>query len=97
MAMHPYQVRCTASGCSAPAQYKIAAQWSDGSIHELKTYGLACPEHLASLFQRAVEKTTHCRLAEGESLSPPGIYELAGGKRDRELKRVMDLERQLTS
>jgi hypothetical protein len=96
MAMPSYVIHCTASGCAAPAQYKIAAEWSDGSTHELKTYGLACAAHLAPLFQRAVEKATHCHLAEGESLSRPGIYELATGKRDRALKRVAELEGQRT-
>ncbi len=32
-------------GCRAPAVYKIAATWSDGSSRELKNYGLACEGH----------------------------------------------------
>ncbi len=97
MPMSPYPVVCYAAGCSAPAVYKVAARWNDGTTHELKTYALACPACLRKLFAAAVAKRAACRLAPGESLEAPGVYELARGSRDRTLTRRPDLESQLTS
>jgi hypothetical protein len=77
--------------------YKIAARWSDGTTHELKTYALACPACLPNLFTIAVTKRGACRLAPGESLEAPGVYELTRGARDRALTRRPDLEAQLNS
>ena len=94
-ALTPYPVRCYRPGCSRPAVYKIAARWSDGVTEELKTYALACAGCLAELFRRARDKQAACRLAPGESLDVPGIYELARGRRDQELARREDLEKQL--
>lgn len=87
-----YEVRCAAEGCQELAQYKIAAEWSDGTTSELKTYGLACEQHLAGLFRRGHEKRSHCRIVEGESLSPPRIFRLNTGCRDRQLQRAPELE-----
>jgi hypothetical protein len=95
--MSPYPVLCYAAGCSAPAAFKVAARWSDGTTHELKTYALACPACLPKLFGLAVAKWAACRLAPGESLEAPGVYELTRGARDRALTRRPDLEAQLTS
>jgi hypothetical protein len=92
MRMSPYPVRCYAPGCAELAVYKIAARWSDGNTHELKTYSLACPACLAGLFASAVVKRAACRLAPGETLEEPGIYELHRGGRDKTLKRRTDLE-----
>ena len=92
MPMSPYPVLCYAAGCSAPARYKIAARWSDGTTHELKTYALACPACLGTLFAVARTKRAACRLAPGESLEAPGVYELTRGARDRTLTRRPDLE-----
>src|SRR5262245_29971605 len=97
MPMSPYPVLCYAAGCSAPAVYKVAARWSDGITHELKTYALACPECLPKLFASATAKRVACRLAVGESLEAPGVYELARGERDRALTRRPDLEAQLSA
>ena len=97
MPMSPYPVLCYAAGCSAPAVYKVAARWSDGTTHELKTYALACVECLQKLFTSAVAKRAACRLAVGESLEAPGVYELTRGARDRALTRRPDLEEQLSS
>ena len=97
MPMSAYPVRCYATGCTAPAVYKIAARWSDGTTHELKTYALACPACLPKLFAIAVTKRAACRLAPGESLESPGVYELTRGARDRALTRRPDLEAQLAS
>ena len=92
MTMSPYPVLCSAAGCGRPAHFKIAARWSDGVTHELKTYSLACPGCLAKLFAEARVKQTRCRLAAGETLDPPAIYELNRGARDQELVRRDDLE-----
>jgi hypothetical protein len=95
--MSPYSVRCYQPGCTALAVYKIAARWSDGLTDELKTYALSCPACLADCFRRARARRAVCRLASGETLEEPGIYELARGRHDRELVRREDLEKQLTT
>ena len=93
--MPPYPVTCTTPDCGRPAAYKIAARWSDGVTEELKTYALSCPDCLADWFRRSREKQASCRLAPGEILEPPGIYQLERGARDRQLRRREDLEQQL--
>lgn len=93
MAMPPYPVICYAPGCRNEAAFKVAARWSDGITHELKTYSLACLACLSGLYASARVKRAACRLAPGESLEEPGIYELYRGHRDRELTRRADLER----
>jgi hypothetical protein len=95
MPMLSYPVRCYTRGCEALAVYKIAARWSDGLTQELKTYALTCPGCLAESFRRSRAKQATCRLAPGETLEAPGIYELAHGRRDPELVRRTDLEHQL--
>jgi hypothetical protein len=95
--MSAYPVLCYAAGCQAPAVYKVAARWSDGPTAELKTYALSCAACLAKQFARAVASRTACRLAPGETLDAPGIYELARGERDRTLTRRTDLEAQLAA
>lgn len=92
MPMSPYPVLCYVAGCSAPAAYKVAARWSDGTTHELKTYALACPGCLPALLARARQKRAACRLAAGETLDAPGVYDLARGTRDKQLARRADLE-----
>jgi hypothetical protein len=95
--MSPYPVICYMPGCRALAVYKIAARWSDGTTHELKTYALTCAACLPSQFASAVAKRAACRLTAGETLDAPGVYDLAHGARDRALVRRPDLEEQLTS
>jgi hypothetical protein len=90
--MPPYPVICLADDCRNEAAFKVAARWSDGITHELKTYSLACPTCLATLFASAMVKHSACRLAPGETLDEPGVYELHRGERDRALKRRRDLE-----
>ena len=97
MPMSPYPVLCYAAGCPAPAAYKVAARWSDGTTDELKTYALACAACLPKLFALAGTKRAACRLAPGESLDAPGIYELTRGDRDRDLPRRPDLEARLAA
>jgi hypothetical protein len=92
MPFSPYPVMCYGAGCRHEAAYKVAARWSDGITHELKTYYLACPACLPRLFASARVKRAACRLAPGESLEEPGIFELHRGERDRALTRRRDLE-----
>jgi hypothetical protein len=94
--MPPYPVPCSTRGCPAPAAYKIAARWSDGSTHELKTYSLACDRCAEVLLAEANVKRAACRLAQGETLDEPGVYELHRGGRDTTLVRRKDVEARLT-
>jgi hypothetical protein len=87
-----YPVMCYVAGCPNRAAFKIAARWSDGITTELKTYSLACPACLAELYASAAVKRADCRLALGETLDEPGIYELHHGERDQGLRRRQDLE-----
>jgi hypothetical protein len=96
MPMSLYPVLCYAAGCTAPAVYKVAARWSDGVTHELKTYALACAACLPGLLASARAKRAACRLAPGETLDEPGVYELTRGARDRALKRREDLEAEMS-
>jgi hypothetical protein len=93
MPMLTYPVMCQTVGCQALAAFKIAAHWKDGITDELKTYSLTCAECLPKSYEMAVAKCASCRLAPGETLDKPGIYELNRGERDQTLKRRTDLER----
>jgi hypothetical protein len=97
MPMPPYAVLCTTRGCARPAVHKIAARWSDGITQELKTYALCCSECLAAAFRASRTKQSACRTAKGETLEPPGVYELHRGRRDAQLVRREDLERELVA
>ncbi|WP_088254844.1 hypothetical protein [Fimbriiglobus ruber] len=92
MRMPPYPVLCYTRPCGQPARFKIAAKWSDGVTCELKTYSLACPDCLAQLLAAARIKQAACRLAPGETLDLPVVYELTPGARDRVLARRADLD-----
>ena len=92
MPMPPYPIYCYTQGCKNLASYKIAGRWSDGVQSELKTYSLCCADCLPACFKISLEKQKRCRLAPGESLEPPGIYQLERGQRDQQLKRLVDLE-----
>ena len=85
-----YQPLCTFPGCGRPAEFKVAAPWSDGTSHELKNYGLACAQHQAEQLSRARSHREGLTLAEGESIGPVALYQLRPGVRDRELTRVAD-------
>jgi hypothetical protein len=91
--MPPYAVLCYAKGCTRDAQYKIAARWSDGVTRELKTYFLACTDCLPELYRSAAAKKAACRLAAGETLGDPEVFEMKRGARDRELIRRPELEK----
>ena len=92
MPMPTYPVICYAPGCQNPAAFKVAACWSDGITDELKTYSLSCSECLSKLFAEARVKRAACRLAPGETLEEPSVFELNRGGRDKALKRCADLE-----
>ena len=92
MPMPSYQVFCSTKDCKNPAQYKIAAKWSDGVVSELKTYGLCCEECLPKWLQRGRDSQKTCHLTAGETLEPPGIFQLQHGKRDQVLERLTELE-----
>jgi len=95
MPMPAYPLVCYRPGCGEPAEFKIAARWSDGVTAELKTYALSCRRCLAGQLARARLQRAACRLAPGETLEAPGIYELARGRRDHQLARRPDLEEEL--
>ena len=80
-AMPPYPVLCSRPGCVHPARVKIAARWSDGTTHELKTYYLACDGCVSELLPQARAKRQACRLTAGETLDEPAVYELRPGGR----------------
>jgi hypothetical protein len=92
-----YPVRCYTHGCEELAVYKIAARWSDGVTQELKTYALTCSGCLAEWFRRSRAKQAACRLAPGETLQSPDIFELVRGRRDSQLICRDDLEQQFLS
>ena len=91
-AMQNYSVRCSRPECGAPALYKVAAAWSDGTTRELKTYYHSCAGCLRDHFRAAGVKQRLCRLTAGETLDSPGVYELASGAADHALARRRDLE-----
>ena len=76
MPMPQYPVTCSRPDCGAAARVKIAARWSDGTTHELKTYYLACAACAAELLTAARAKRKACRLTVGETLDEPAVYDL---------------------
>lgn len=92
MPMSHYPVRCYAPGCGELAQFKIASQWSDGTIDELKTYALACRECVPGLLEQSRGKQSSCRLGPGEILLAPMVYLLHLGSTDLELQRCTEWE-----
>ena len=88
MPMPPYPINCYTVNCNALAQFKVAARWSDGITHELKTYALCCQKCLAAHYRAALAKRERCRLAAGETLEKPAIFEMTAGK----LQQRTDLE-----
>jgi hypothetical protein len=90
--MPQYPVMCYAKACPREAVYKIAARWSDGVTSELKTYFLSCADCLAEHYRTARVKKAACRVAPGEKLGDPEVFEMTRGRRDRERFRRPDLE-----
>ncbi len=95
MPLTNYQIQCCSAGCTNEAAFKVAARWSDGLTGELKTYSLCCESCLPAEFRASRRKQAACRLAAGESLEVPGIYQLVRGQRDRDLQRLAELELRL--
>jgi hypothetical protein len=93
--MPSYPIYCYRKGCGRLAVYKIAARWSDGVTEELKTYALCCEDCLPDWFRLSRAKQSTCRLVARETLEAPGIYSLQRGQRDRQLRRLPDLEEKL--
>jgi hypothetical protein len=85
-------VRCSLPRCHEPAAYKIAAQWSDGSFTELKSYGFACSDHLGPVFREAEGRREDYETRPGEALEEIAIYKYEQGRRDRQLQRLWGLE-----
>jgi hypothetical protein len=85
-----YQPTCSAPSCGQPAQYKVAAPWSNGTSRELKNYGLACEAHRDTQLAQAQSHRKNLKLAEGETVGQVGLYQLVEGKRDAELPRLPD-------
>src|SRR5258708_7000892 len=83
-----YQPECHVAGCLAPATYKVAAIWSNGTSRELKNYGLTCEAHREALLKRAQISREGLRLAEGESVGSVGLYRLDPGLRDADLRPI---------
>ncbi len=85
-----YSQTCSSPGCEQPATYKVAAPWSHGRSHELKTYGLACESHRDSLLTQAKLHRQGLSTAEGEVVGSVGLYPMAAGRRDAQLTRLPD-------
>src|SRR5947207_9546385 len=94
MPMPPYLVLFYTRACGRPAQYKIAARWTDGLTTELKTYALCCAECLPAWYGHSRQKQKECRLTSGEHLDAPNIFHLERGQRDVHLRRAIELEEQ---
>lgn len=90
-------VKCSEPECGEPAVYKVAAPWSDGQFSELKTYGLACREHIHDVLRSAEARWLDYEPVRGEVVQDVGIYIYEPGKFDRELQRDWDLEETLRS
>ena len=85
-------VCCSLRDCREPASYKIAAQWSNGQVSELKTYGFACSDHLGPVFREAEDRREEYPPVANETLEEIAIYKYEQGKRDRQLLRLWGLE-----
>ena len=83
-----YHPLCTTPGCEAPAVYKIAASWSDGSSRELKNYGLACEQHRDDGLSAARRHHRELRRADDETVGPVALYHLLKGCRDQDLEPI---------
>lgn len=85
-----YRPVCSEPGCEETAVYKVAAYWSDGSHHELKNYGLACPAHRDSRLDRARTNRDALKLGPGETVGDVRLFVLDPSRRDTEQESVAD-------
>ena len=88
--LYHYTPNCDIPGCGRPATRKVAAPWSDGSVSELKNYGVYCTEHAAEKLTEARRKQRRTRLFEGETIGDVTLYQLSEGRRDAELIPATD-------
>lgn len=79
---------CSEPGCEETAVYKVGAFWSDGSHHELKNYGTACPAHVASRLARARAERDALKLGPGETAGDVRLFLLDPDRRDSHLTAV---------
>jgi hypothetical protein len=93
--MYTRDVVCSKAKCGKPAAYKIAAPWSYGSFQELKSYGLACSDHLGDAFRAAEGRSKLHEPSVEETVGEIGLYRYEKGKRDKELERLGGLEANL--
>ena len=80
-----YRPLCSTAHCQAPAVFKIAATWSDGSSRELKNYGLACEQHRDQELALARRHHQGLKLASDETVGAIELYLLLPGCRDAHL------------
>ena len=90
MPMPPYPVLCYTPGCGRPALYKIAARWTDGTIAELKTYGLACEGHSAQAYRDALRRRKVHPPSNEEKHGEIGLYHFEKGQSGAPLEKVAD-------
>ena len=91
-ATHRFRYRpvCSAPGCEEAAVYKIGAPWSDGTRHELKNYGLACPGHRDAQMERARVNRNGLKLEVGESMGDVRLFLLDPARRASALESVAE-------
>jgi hypothetical protein len=75
-----YAAACSSPGCLEAPRYKIAAPWSHGPIHELKSYGLACERHLAALLTRAEGHRKALAVRDDELVGPVEVFPLIASR-----------------
>jgi hypothetical protein len=90
--MYQHSVVCSFPSCSEPAGFKVAARWSDGNFAELKTYGFACSEHLATVFRDAEGRRMDYALRPEEVSEEIAIYRFELGSREHAPQRLRGLE-----
>ena len=91
--MYTRDVPCGAPECEKLATHKIAAPWSYGKFAELKSYGLACEDHVGTAFREGRKRWGLHLVSPEETVGDVGIYRFEPGKHDRQMERLVDLEK----
>jgi hypothetical protein len=78
--MYDRQVSCGTKGCTALAEYKIAAPWSAGRFSELKTYGLACANHYVETYRESLRRRKVHPPSEEEVQGEMALFHFEKGK-----------------
>ncbi len=68
-------IECSIPDCHATATHKVAAPWSYGRFAELKTYGLACDEHDATVLETARRRRKHYAIEPGEVVEEIAVFD----------------------